>query len=244
MFPKILSRDQVRRFDEVAIREFGMSPLVLMENAARGAVDFLCEQQGPTPASALIVCGPGNNGGDGLAMARHLYLRGWRVSVSLLPHRRLAPEAEANLAILRRTGVAIHAADCLSETGRDTLVGLADWLIDAMVGTGARLPLGEPYRTWIGVLNRAPGRRMSVDIPSGLDCDATGFPAGRGDDDSLVFRADITATFVAAKPVMETVAGKPFCGLIRIVDIGAPPEVLNHLEIDSRTNPASDHQGE
>ena len=102
----VLSRQQVREFDRIAIEEFGIQSLVLMENAARAATDILCNQRGKK--SAVILCGPGNNGGDGLVMARHLYLRKWTTKVILLASReKLSQDSAANLRILAQTAVPV-----------------------------------------------------------------------------------------------------------------------------------------
>ena len=104
-----LTRSQVRQFDEIAIEQFCMPSLVLMENAARGATDELMAQ---SPQSAVVCCGRGNNGGDGLAMARHLHLRAVPVKVILFakPHD-LSQDSTANLRILSHSSVPIVELD-------------------------------------------------------------------------------------------------------------------------------------
>src|SRR5213593_3262175 len=95
-----LTRDQVRELDRRAIEEYGMSGLVLMENAGRGCVDMLCELGCKGPV--VIVCGKGNNAGDGFVIARHLELRGYTCRVLLLsPPHELRGDAAANFTILQ-----------------------------------------------------------------------------------------------------------------------------------------------
>ena len=227
--PRCLSRDQVRRFDRVAIERFGMNSLVLMENAARGATDVLESANSGSAlpgAMANVFCGPGNNGGDGLAIARHLHIRGWRVTVHCThAPEKFSPDARANLEILEKTSVPIEVG-CLEKP--EFLPSLAipsGWIVDAILGTGARGPLRGGLAALVSCLNRQPASRFAVDIPTGLDCDATDLAADR----PACFQATETATFVARKPVMDTRAGLSGCGTITIVDIGAPPETFQFL---------------
>ncbi len=230
--PLVLTRNQVREFDRIAIESFGMNSLVLMENAARGVTDALCEFNGQQPGSAVVVCGPGNNGGDGLAVARHLHVRGWAVRAILLASpEKISEDSLANLRILRRTSVEIAEMDLsddetFSEAEFRGRVGRVDWIIDAVLGTGARPPLRAPLDQIVTICNELPCRRMAIDIPTGLDCDAGEGSPGR---EQVAFRADLTVTFVALKPVMVTEAGKAYLGTIKIVDIGAPPEALDQI---------------
>lgn len=224
----VLTCGQIRQYDRIAIERFGIPSLVLMENAARGASDALCRFHGGTPDQVTVICGPGNNGGDGLVMARHLHLRGATVQVVLLSQpEKISQDARVNLRILQQTALPV-------ETGMDQypqqigeLVADAGWIVDAILGTGSRLPLRAPLDEIVETLNLAPGRRMAVDLPTGLPADSDG---DCGLDLQSVFRADLTATLVARKPVMATATGQQVCGEIRVVDIGAPPEVFDYLE--------------
>ena len=217
----VLSRRQVREFDQIAINTIGIHSLVLMENAARGAVDCLCGQGINGPIA--IFCGSGNNGGDGLAMARHLRLRGFHPIVYLLAKKAdLSQDSAVNLRILEKMSVSIYLE---SEVG-DNVQPRPDWVVDALLGTGARLPLRPPLAEWIERLNQIPCRKLAVDIPTGLECDV---------EDSTrhatkpVFQADRTVTFVARKQVMETEWGQRICGAIDVIDIGAPHEIFGLL---------------
>jgi NAD(P)H-hydrate epimerase len=225
MASRVLSRRQVREFDRLAIQQFEMPSLVLMENAARAACDVLEQQTGER--SAVILCGPGNNGGDGLVMARHLHLRGWRTKVLMLAESgKLSPDAEANRRILSHTRVPVLAAAGFSDSRLETGIANHAWIVDALLGTGAQPPLRSPMNEFVEIANRQAARRMAVDIPSGLDCDADTPQAAGG----TIFRAHLTVSFVALKPVMLTDTGKRYCGEIRIVDIGAPPEIFGLVE--------------
>lgn len=233
---RVLSTAEVRQFDRIAIEQFGIHSLVLMENAARNACDqlelFLSEALGTNnKRSAVILCGPGNNGGDGLVMARHLHLRQWQIKVILLADKeKLSQDAGVNLRILERTKVPIAIASDDSLKPECELCGF-DCIVDALLGTGAKPPLRDPMAAWVQASNIQTSIRMAVDIPSGLSGDVPtheSFSAIKEAEDS-VFNADLTVSFVAAKPNMVSVTGKAVCGRIKIVDIGAPPEVFDFL---------------
>src|SRR5258708_35159944 len=124
-----LSRAEVREVDRRAIDEFGMSGLVLMENAGRGCVDVLCQLgcRGPV----VVVCGKGNNAGDGFVIARHLDARGYDVRVLLAEDAAaFQGDAAANFSILEKSKVAIAPFQAAELAG-------ASWIVDALLGTGA-----------------------------------------------------------------------------------------------------------
>jgi NAD(P)H-hydrate epimerase len=112
-----------------------------------------------------------------------------------------------------------------AELLRDCLSG-ADWVLDALLGTGATGEPRSPYREVIDAVNASPARKLAVDLPSGLDCD-TGRPA------ATTFRADHTCTFVAPKPGFFVEAAKPYVGQIHVLDIGAPRKLMESLQAGS-----------
>lgn len=224
MTPPVLTRDQVRRVDALAIKRYGMSGLVLMENAGRGAVDALLAfdpSVSESSSSVVILCGKGNNAGDGFVIARHLEIRGVTTRVLLLaPPDKLTGDARANFAILQNADVSIiDVSSGPLEAQLTQHAAGAAWLVDALLGTGATGEPREPFATAIRWMNAQPARRLAVDLPSGLDCD-TGEPA------AITVRADLTTTFVAAKSGFLTSQAKPFVGELRIVDIGVPPRLV------------------
>jgi NAD(P)H-hydrate epimerase len=209
-----LTRAQAQDIDRRAV-EAGMLSLVLMENAGRGAVDHL-ERLG-IPGPVLICCGPGNNGGDGLVMARHLDLRGFAVRVAVWgSDERLTPDAAANLRLLAFAGACVERfTDSRDLVRASELVSDVAWIVDALFGTGFRGAPRPPFDQFIAILNLASARRMAVDLPSGLDAD-TGVPA------EPTFRADHTVTFVAPKVGFQNPVAAPFLGQVHVADIGAP----------------------
>jgi NAD(P)H-hydrate epimerase len=222
MNPPILTRQQVREVDRRAVEEYGMASLVLMENAGRGCVDLL--QQLGAAGPVVVCCGRGNNGGDGFVIARHLDLRriSVRVVVCCAPDRQ-AGDAEANYRILARSGVEIvpHGDTFQNDLLHRALSG-ADWIVDALLGTGATGEPRTPYGEMIAALNAWPAKKLAVDVPSGLDCDS-GRPA------SNTFRADHTGTFVAAKPGFFTPEARPYVGQLHVLDIGAPRMLIESV---------------
>jgi NAD(P)H-hydrate epimerase len=218
MLKYFLNRDQIREVDRRAVEHCGMSGLVLMENAGRGCTDKLCELGIDGPL--VICCGRGNNGGDGFVIARHADLRGFEVRLLLFcDPDSITGDAAANLAILRHCDVPITVLDRVTEPELNPLLHGADWVVDALLGTGARGEPRPPIDQVIELLNRCPAKRLAVDVPSGLDCD-TGQPA------SVTFRADHTCTFAAAKTGFESEQARPYLGQVHVLDIGAPVRLI------------------
>jgi NAD(P)H-hydrate epimerase len=221
-----MSRAVVRRVDERAISELGIPGIVLMENAARGCVDWLLELGVAGPVA--ICAGKGNNGGDGFVIARHLENLGFDVRVLLFAQPSdLVGDAQINFGIIERAGsriVQLHDASTNSVT--DELQGAA-WIIDALLGTGTRGSLREPFRSVISILNNQPAKRFAIDLPSGMDCD-TGQPIDVADD--CCIRADFTATFVARKLGFRNAAATAYLGDVRVIDIGVPHSFLDQID--------------
>lgn len=217
--PAWLSVQQLRQVDAIAVREFGILSLVLMENAGRGAADHIA-QRTPAGSAIAILCGTGNNGGDGLVIARHLHYAGYRVSVWLLGDpQRLTEDAAANLRILERTSIPLHRTTSQLELPDSASL---DVIVDAMLGTGAR---GEPtggIAQAIAWANNASALRIAIDVPTGLD-------AEHGTHGSVVFMADATTTFVAKKLGYRHPAAARVLGQVTVLPIGIPPEVIDRV---------------
>ena len=205
-----------------------MSGLVLMENAGRGVADVLCRLAEVEPGGRLgrivVCCGKGNNAGDGFVIARHLDLRGHQIHVFVWAEEaELTGDAGANYTILRRCGVPIelfgsrHDAARLYEQLKD-----AEWVVDALLGTGARGEPRPPLDAVIDQINAAAVKRVAVDLPSGLDCD-TGAAARHA------IRADETCTFIAMKQGFLAAGAKEYTGRIHVLDIGAPRRLVEEI---------------
>ena len=149
-----------------------------MENAGRGVADVLCRLGIAGPV--VICCGKGNNAGDGFVIARHLDLRGHPVRVLLWAKpEELTGDAATNFHILAKTDVPIEVFgdDARCDAHCRSLCDGAAWIVDALLGTGARGEPRPPFDAVIDQLNAAAAPKLAIDLPSGLDCD-TGHPPG------------------------------------------------------------------
>jgi NAD(P)H-hydrate epimerase len=213
----VLNRQQCREIDRRAIEKYGMTGLVLMENAGRGCVNVL-ERIG-IDGPIVILCGKGNNAGDGFVIARHLLIRGHPCRVVLLcPPHELRGDAATNYEILSHFDVPIVSS--LAELGAVR----HDWIVDAMLGTGAVGEPRPPFDAAIDWMNAQRAKKLAIDVPSGLDCD-TGQPAAH------TVRADHTCTFAAMKIGFVQPSAKPFTGTVHVCDIGVPPRLLAEVEL-------------
>lgn len=216
-----LSRDEVRRIDDRAVNEFRMSGLVLMENAGRGAAELLLRQNVTGPV--VIVCGKGNNGGDGYVIARHLEAVSVDVHVLLLNDpTEVTGDAATNLTILQLAGTPITAIEVVDSAEFRTLLGAGDWIVDALLGTGLTGEVREPYRTAIERINDTDRPVLAVDLPSGMDSN-TGQPLG------VCVKATLTATFVARKVGFDAAGADEWTGTVEALPIGVPRRLLDDI---------------
>lgn len=218
----ILSRSQVREVDRRAIEDYGISGLVLMENAGRGVVDKLF-QFGIT-GPVVVCCGKGNNAGDGFVIARHLDLRYATVRVLLLADpTELAGDARINFEILAKTDVPITFVSGEFDVDRFSAeFAGAGWIVDALLGTGSHGDPRFPFDQAIDAINATKCRRVAVDLPSGLDSDT-------GVAGNPTIRADHTCTFVAAKRGFVVAGAERYTGVVHVLDIGAPRGLIEEI---------------
>ncbi len=219
----IMDRAQVRAFDAWAINRLGLPGVVLMENAGRGCAErLLARLREPAASHVVLLCGPGNNGGDGYVIARHLANAGVHTETVICGDREhVRGEARVHLDVLERMGAAIRTWAMVGlrvETVREALSS-ADWVVDALFGTGLTGPVRAGYDVVIEALNQMGKPVLAVDIPSGLDCD-TGRPLGP------TVKATLTVTFVAVK---EGFARAPdaaaYTGGVEVASIGIAPRL-------------------
>ncbi len=213
-----MTRDEARAFDRDAIERLGVPGVVLMENAGRGCVELM-ERLG-IDGPVVVVNGKGNNGGDGFVIARHLVVRGHTCRVVLgAPPSELTGDALWAFDVLTHCSVPIldiagvNPALVLQEL--DGFAGGSAWVVDALLGTGATGDPRPPCDTLIDWINAESGRRLAVDLPSGLDCD-TGAPG------SPTVRAHHTATMVAPKAGFTNPLAEPFLGVVETLGLGVP----------------------
>ena len=202
--------------DQIAMEEYGLPGIVLMENAARGIARVALRMLDGA-GSVAILCGPGNNGGDGLAAARHLANAGIDVSIHLVvppESYREGSDPALNLAVVRAMRLDLRD---------DVELGGAAVVVDGIFGTGlSREIRGALYRGAIQAINEAPGTVLAIDLPSGLDAN-TGLPLG------VAVRADVTATMAAPKVGFELGQGPDLVGRVEVIDIGIPTAVIDRV---------------
>jgi len=209
------------------MREIGIPGTVLMENAASAVMAEMEKYfDGLAGVRVGILCGKGNNGGDGLALARRLSIRGVPVRVALLaPFTAASREAKVNLTILRKMDVEVtqnvtarHVAD-ISEW--------SDIIVDALLGVGLSSPLKGLYAQAVDTINASGRPVVAIDVPTGIDTD-TGAVMG------TAIRADLTVTMVVLKRGIVLFPGARYAGTVRVADIGIPSEVIEKEKINIR----------
>lgn len=211
MSDEILTVAEMYASDRYAV-EHGVPSLTLMENAGRGIADAVAARWSPRPT--IVLCGPGNNGGDGFVAARHLKTRGWPVRLALL----------GEVGTLKGDAAAMASrwdGEVLPLT-HDVSAG-AELAIVALFGAGLTRPLEGVARDVVARLNASGIPRIAVDVPSGLHGDRAR-PLGAGEGACL--KADLTITFFRKKPAHVLAPGRFLCGETVVVDIGTPPGAL------------------
>jgi NAD(P)H-hydrate epimerase len=219
----LVTADEMRTLDRLTI-EHGTPGHVLMERAGRGATQVLLEcfpRLRRKGRRAVIVIGKGNNGGDGLVIARLLRQRGVRTDVVVLGRAAdLSGDAERNLRAYRRGKTGLHELGESAELSLlERLLGSADVVVDAIFGTGLTKPVRGLQADAIELINASGVPVFAVDIPSGLNSD-TGLPMG------TAIQAEATATFGFAKVGQALYPGVRHCGRLAVVDIGLAAEAI------------------
>ena len=215
---KILTASAMRWAEQAAV-DAGETFEGLMETAGQKAAGILMEEVPLPNGPVLILCGKGNNGGDGLVIARALAQKGIPVQVVFLLGRKLSPLAEKNLGRLQGLPAEILDAASIAPEERDALCKNAGLIVDGVFGTGFSGDLPENVRAWTAAANQSKAVRAALDIPSGLNCDTGLF----GKD---AFAADITVTFAAHKPAHFLKGSRGLCGRVFCADIGIRQEIL------------------
>lgn len=212
---KLTTAAQMREMDRRTIEDYGVPGIVLMENAALRVVDVIAERFGPLPGKRIaVVCGKGSNGGDGLAIARHLAVRfGAKVSVHLTAEpSEYEGDAAENYKMAAAFGLDIRPVF------PDLYRGI-DLIVDALLGTGIHGGVEGNLAEIISAMNDEHRPIVAVDVPSGLDAD-TGAVQG------ACVKATLTVTFVLPKIGLMVYPGAEYVGELSVADIGMPHEVM------------------
>ncbi|MCP3918600.1 MAG: NAD(P)H-hydrate epimerase [bacterium] len=214
---RALSRAEVRAVDERAMTRYAIPGIVLMENAGLRAAERIL-RLAPPQKSVAILCGGGNNGGDGYVIARQLEL--CSVPVRLLATHsaeRLTGDAAVNRAIVERMGLAIEDIGAEERAAAADFAG-AGVIVDALLGTGFQGEVRAVAAAAIAAIERARAAGamvVAVDLPSGLDCDT-------GEPSNATVRADHTLTFAARKVGFDRPGAGAWTGAVQVLSIGAP----------------------
>jgi NAD(P)H-hydrate epimerase len=214
-----LTRAQVREIDRRSIEQYHIPGVVLMENAARAAADVACDMLDDNcVGEVLILCGGGNNGADGLAVARHLHNHGADVSLALTADpQKYKGEALINWQIVLAMNLAWEPAEPGKIASSTSLL-----LIDGIFGTGLEQAPREPFPAIVAAVEQSRVPVLAIDLPSGMDCD-TGQPLG------ACIKATRTVTFVAEKIGFAQPTAKPFLGEVSVGPIGCPRELIEEV---------------
>jgi len=211
--------EAVVQLEQIAINQFSIPAYTLMERAG-GAVFNVLKTRYPHQKNILVLCGAGNNAGDGYVVARLAKLAGFGVSVVSL----IDPETLKNEALLAYKDWSTLAGNQPADL---SLLSNADIVIDALLGTGLTREVSGEWKQWIMAVNNAVKPVISVDIPSGLLAD-TGVIAG------VAIKADVTVSFIGLKQGMFTAQAKDVCGDIVFDDLGLPAEVYSSVKCETR----------
>lgn len=196
---KVYTATQMREREQAAVDK-GTSFDQLMENAGSSAARDLMQRL-PQAGRALIVCGKGNNGGDGLVMARYMQAQGWHIDILFSLGENLSHLAQTNRE--RLNGLPHIELISLQELAGRLKKGY-DIIIEGIFGTGFSSALPTEIAALCRQLNHADGLKVALDIPTGLNCDTA-------EADPDTFRADLTYTFAAYKPAHLSESGKTYC---------------------------------
>ncbi len=230
---KVATARQMAELDRITVEQYGIPTLVLMENAGRSCAErilrILQEKVGaPEEASVAIACGRGNNGGDGMVIARHLQNRGVYVEVFLLSEiEDLSRDARTQFEILRKMDVETRIIrDQEGVADLRTYLEEVHLCVDAILGTGLSSPLQGIVREVVETINLSMATVYAVDIPSGIDA-----TSGRILGEAI--RADYTGTFGLLKLGQVLLPGSIHCGETDVYDIGIPSKAVFDIDIQT-----------
>ena len=211
---RYLSAEESRNVDWLAKSQGHIMGIVLMENAGRGIAEILLAEN---PKGKIVVCcGKGNNGGDGFVIARHLNAAAVDVLVLLFANpKELMGDACMNHAIIAHSDIPMKVLISPCAVEFRNIFKDADWIVDALVGTGQKGALRNPFDVVVRQINESKVKVLAVDLPSGLDADT-----GIASDPTI--KATISATMVTPKTGFQNPEAQSYLGKLMVVGIGLP----------------------
>jgi len=213
-----ISPDEARRIDQAAMRDYAIPGILLMENAGRSVSDSISREY--KPCKVLIFAGKGNNGGDGLVVARHLTNRGYSVQVVLLEDPALLKsDPLLNFSIMDKMKIPWVRMGAVFEEKVSISCQESELVVDAIFGIGINSPVSGVFERAIRIINGSQRPVVSIDIPSGLDADT-------GQVHGVAVKATKTVTLVLPKRGLFEGEGPQHSGEIEVADIGIPRELL------------------
>ena len=222
----VVSAAEMREMDRITIEDAGLSGLVLMENAGRSVAEAVAElYEESNGGHVCILCGKGNNGGDGFVIARYLSQWGIEVGCLLIASRdQVTGDALTQLDTVDTLGIeVVELAEGLNaEEGAVELINTAAVVVDALLGTGLQSDVRDPIKAVIDAVNQGECPVVAVDVPSGV-CSDTGQVLG------CAVQADVTVTFALHKRGLLVHPGAELAGEIVVTDIGIPNDVIDHV---------------
>ena len=220
---KLLTPHQISEIDQKTVSQYGIPSVLLMEHAAYSVFSYLkevCKEK-----NILIICGPGNNGGDGLALARQL--RNWSLSKSdvimATSSEKLTSDGKIYYEICKK--LEINLLQMTDENEKEVFekIHTADIIVDALFGTGLSRPVEGKFKRIIDHINKSDAKVISIDIPSGID-------GLTGKVQNVAVQADVTITFMVPKVGLCLYPGVLYAGEIKVMDIGIPKQLINEDE--------------
>lgn len=221
---KLSTSAQMKELDSKSIKEFNIPDIVLMENASRGAFEAIKKKFGSVKNKKISVfAGLGNNGGDALALARHLYNAGADVLVNLVSTpEKLNPSPKINYDILHSMNVAINIVNNVGDIN-DIFLTHSEIIVDGLFGIGLSRDIEGLFYHIIEKINKTNAFKVALDIPSGISSDS-----GKCLGTAII--ANLTVTFALAKPGHFLYPGRNYCGNLEIVDISTPRKLLDEFK--------------
>lgn len=221
--PKVVSVKEIQKLDDIAINKYGVPSIALMENAGRSSANIIKRKlKRHLKPFVCVICGMGNNAGDGFVIARHLINAGIRVKIYLIGKgSKLKADAALNYRILKGCGYPIIEINKInSALVRD--LKRAGIVVDAIFGVGLNRAVSEPFASIVDAINKNSTYTVAVDVPSGLN-------ATSGDIFGTCIKAKMTITFSYEKSGFRKKQGKSHVGRLYVMDIGIPDSLKKKI---------------